>query len=85
MKSVMGASKALDELIKLMPEEAHLLKDDGNIFDVLVKDLKSGDTILVKPGEKIPIDGIVYEGRSEFNESMITGESVPVEKKMVMK
>lgn len=80
MKSVMSASKALDELLKLMPEEAHLLKSNGETSDVLVKDLKQEDTILVKPGEKIPIDGIVYEGKSEVNESMITGESVPVVK-----
>ena len=78
MKSIMGASKALDELIKLMPEEAHLIKDNGETVDIPVKRLKAGDTVLVKPGENIPIDGIVYEGRSEVDESMITGESVPV-------
>ncbi len=80
MKSVMGASRALDELIKLMPENAHLLEDNGEYTDIPVEELKAGDSILVKPGEKIPIDGIVFEGRSEVNESMITGESVPVEK-----
>ncbi len=81
MKSIMGASRALDELLKLMPEEAHFMKDNGDTIDVPVKQLKTGDTVLVKPGEKIPIDGIVYDGISEVNESMITGESVPVEKK----
>ncbi len=80
MKSVMGASKALGELIKLMPEEAHLIKDNGETVQIPVKQLKAGDLVLVKPGEKIPIDGLVYDGRSEVNESMITGESVPVEK-----
>ncbi|HSR04074.1 MAG TPA: copper-translocating P-type ATPase, partial [Proteiniclasticum sp.] len=80
MKSVMSASKALDELLKLMPEEAHLLESNGETTDVPVKKLKQNDTVLVKPGEKIPIDGIVYEGKSEVNESMITGESVPVVK-----
>lgn len=80
MRSVMGASKALDELVKLMPEEAHLIADSGETKDILVKALKSGDRVLVKPGEKIPIDGIVYEGESEVDESMITGESVPSEK-----
>lgn len=80
MRSIMGASRALDELIKLMPEEAHLIQDNGETIDVPVKELKAGDTVLVKPGEKIPIDGIVYGGNSEVNESMITGESVPVEK-----
>lgn len=80
MKSVMGASKALDELIKLMPEEAHLIKESGETTVVPVRELKTGDKVLVKPGEKIPIDGIVYDGNSEVNESMITGESVPISK-----
>jgi P-type Cu2+ transporter len=80
MKSVMGASKALDELLKLMPEEAHLIQENGESETVLVSQLKAGDNILVKPGEKIPIDGIVFDGNSEVNESMITGESVPVVK-----
>lgn len=80
MKSVMGASRALDELVKLMPETAHQITLDGEITDTPVKELKAGDAILVKPGEKIPIDGLVYDGRSAVNESMITGESVPVEK-----
>lgn len=80
MRSVMGASRALDELIKLMPEEAHMIQDNGETIDVPLRELKAGDTVLVKPGEKIPIDGIVYGGNSDVNESMITGESVPVEK-----
>ena len=80
MKSVMRASRALDELLKLMPEEAHLLNEQGETVDVPVKELKEKDRVLVKPGEKIPIDGVVYEGKSEVNESMITGESVPVVK-----
>lgn len=80
MKSVMGASRALDELIKLMPEEAHFIQENGEIINISVSQLKSGDKVLVKPGEKIPIDGIVYDGHSEVNESMVTGESVLVEK-----
>ncbi|WP_286944905.1 copper-translocating P-type ATPase [Acetobacterium sp. UBA5834] len=80
MKSVMGASRALDELVKLMPEEAQQIMDNGEIKDIPVKHLKAGDSVLVKPGEKIPIDGLVYDGRSAVNESMITGESAPVEK-----
>ncbi len=80
MKSVMGASRALDELLKLLPEEAHLIKEDGSTADVLVTELKAGDSILVKPGETIPIDGKIFEGKSEINEAMITGESVPVAK-----
>lgn len=80
MKSVMGASKALSELIKLMPEKAHVIDDNGDLIDTLVKQLRSGDKVLIKPGEKIPIDGIVYEGQSSVDEAMITGESVPVDK-----
>ena len=81
MRSVQGASKALDELIKLMPEIAHLIGKDGQMTDVPVKNLKMGDRLLVKPGEKIPIDGRVFDGASSVDESMITGESVPVDKK----
>lgn len=80
MRSVMGASRALDELVKLMPETAHRLTENGETEDIPVKQLKTGDRVLVKPGEKIPIDGIVYEGLSAVNEAVITGESVPVEK-----
>lgn len=80
MKSVMGASKALEELIKLMPKEAHKIDTSGNIMEVPVEDLQKGDQILVKSGEKIPLDGEIFEGESPVNESMLTGESVPVEK-----
>ncbi|MDY0287702.1 MAG: copper-translocating P-type ATPase [Sphaerochaeta sp.] len=80
MKSVMGASRALDELLKLLPEEAHLISEDGSVVDVVVTDLVAGDSVLVKPGETIPIDGEIFEGSSEINEAMITGESVPVAK-----
>ncbi|MFN6433354.1 heavy metal translocating P-type ATPase [Eubacterium callanderi] len=80
MRSVMGASKALEELARLMPENAHMIMDNGETMDMPVSSLKTGQTVLVKPGEKIPIDGVVYEGGSEVNEAMITGEAVPVEK-----
>jgi Cu2+-exporting ATPase len=80
MKSVMGATRALEELVNLMPEEAHMINSSGVTIDIPVNKLKTGDSVLVKPGEKIPIDGLVYDGRSTVNESMITGESVPVEK-----
>lgn len=80
MRSVMGASKALDELIKLMPSEAHVIHEGGEVMDMPVSGLAAGDHILVKPGEKIPIDGTVFEGGSSVNESMITGEANPVDK-----
>lgn len=81
MKSVMGASNALQELVKLMPNEAHRLKEDGETEDVKVDQLSNEDHILVKPGEKIPVDGVIVEGESAIDESMLTGESVPVEKR----
>jgi len=81
MKSILGASRALEELVKLLPSEAHLLLPDGTTKDVPVSDLKPGDKVLVKPGEKIPVDGIVLDGASSVNEAMLTGESKPVEKK----
>lgn len=80
MKSVMGASKALEALVKLMPDIAHMIHDDGELMDHPVSHFKVGFKVLVKPGEKIPLDGIIYEGNSSVNESMMTGESVPVEK-----
>jgi Cu2+-exporting ATPase len=79
MRSVLSASKALDKLSELMPNTAHLFKDD-NVVDVDISELKADDKILVKPGEKIPADGIIVKGNSYINESMLTGESKPVEK-----
>ena len=80
MRSVMGASRALEELAKLMPSEAHKLMPDGSLQDVPLGELQSGDQVLVKPGEKIPVDGDVVRGQSSVNEAMLTGESVPVSK-----
>jgi Cu2+-exporting ATPase len=80
MKSVMGASKALESLVQLMPSEAHRVTESGGTEDVPVSELESGDKVVVKPGEKVPIDGRITEGRSSVNEAMLTGESRPVEK-----
>ncbi len=80
MRSVLGASNALEKLAKLMPDEAHLIKKD-DIVDVKLSDITKGDHVLVKPGEKIPSDGTIVKGNSYVNESMLTGESKPVEKK----
>ncbi|CAJ38167.1 heavy metal translocating P-type ATPase [Methanocella arvoryzae] len=79
MRSVMGASRALEELVKIMPSEAHMVMD-GMVHDVSVEDLQVGDRVLVKPGEKIPVDGEVIEGDTSVNEAMLTGESKPVSK-----
>ncbi|MGE5443444.1 MAG: copper-translocating P-type ATPase [Ignavibacteriales bacterium] len=80
MKSVMGASKALEELARLMPSEAHKLMPDGSVKDVPLNELRLDDRALVKPGEKIPADGEVVDGETSVNESMLTGESKPVSK-----
>ncbi|MDY0027318.1 MAG: copper-translocating P-type ATPase [Lentimicrobium sp.] len=79
MKSVLGASRSLQELVKLMPSEAHLLKN-GNTVDVKLDELKEGDQVVVRPGEKIPVDGIITDGQSNVNEAMVTGEAKPVKK-----
>ncbi len=81
MKSVLGASRALEKLAQLIPKEAHRLRPDGSTEDVPVHALVPGDRVLVRPGERIPVDGVVVEGRSSVNESMLTGESKPVAKK----
>ena len=80
MKSVLGASKALEELLKLMPDTAHKIDETGNIIDIPITDVKVGMKLLVRPGEKIPIDGVIIDGKSSINESMLTGESMPVDK-----
>ncbi len=79
MKSVMGASRSLELLVKMMPSSAHLIRD-GSTEEVQLDQLKKGDLILVKPGEKVPVDGVVTKGESYVDESMLTGESKPVKK-----
>ncbi len=79
-KSILGASRALEELVKIMPREAHVVKDNETV-DVPVSHLKAGDVVLIKPGEKVPSDGLVVEGESFVNEALLTGESKPVHKK----
>jgi len=81
MKSVLGASKALQLLVSMLPSEAHKVVGD-TIQDVKLDDLIKDDIILIKPGEKIPADGIITEGSSYLNESMLTGESKPVKKEI---
>jgi P-type Cu2+ transporter len=79
MRSVMGASRSLELLVEMMPSTAHHLVE-GQVHDMPVSHLKAGDLILVKPGEKMPADGMVTEGESYLDESMLTGESKPVKK-----
>jgi len=79
MKSVAGASRELELLVQLMPSDAHMVMGEM-VHEVKTDSLKQGDIILIKPGEKVAADGIIYEGESYLNESMLTGESVPVKK-----
>ncbi|WP_292518711.1 copper-translocating P-type ATPase [Methanoculleus sp.] len=77
MRSVLGASRALEELVRVMPSEAHRLRN-GSTEDVAVERLRVGDRVLIRPGEKVPVDGVVVDGVSTVNEAMLTGESAPV-------
>jgi len=80
MRSIMGASGALEELVRLIPSKAHRITEDGDTQEVSVSELQSGDRVAVKPGEKIPVDGVITDGHTSIDESMITGESKHVEK-----
>ena len=80
MRSVLGASGALEALVRLIPDTAHRLDENGQARDVSTSDLGKGDRVLVKPGERVPVDGRIVEGRTSVNEAMVTGESKPVEK-----
>ena len=79
MKSIAGASRELELLVQLMPSDAHMVHGD-HIMDVKTQSLKENDIILIKPGEKVAADGVIIEGESYLNESMLTGESKPVQK-----
>ena len=81
MKSQVAAGDALKSLSELMPSEATLISGE-ELLTVKTDSLKLNDVVLIRPGEKVPVDGIIIEGTSSFNESMITGESLPVERKL---
>ncbi|MEL7644824.1 MAG: copper-translocating P-type ATPase [Anaerolineaceae bacterium] len=80
MRSIRQASGALNALAKLMPDTAERIDASGQSAEVAASELKSGDLLLVRPGSSIPADGLVEDGESAVNESMITGESKPVHK-----
>jgi len=80
MRSVRQASGALNELAKLMPDTAHRITADGETEEISADQIQEGDRLLIKPGESVPADGLIQEGKSSLNESMITGESRPVDK-----
>ena len=79
MRSVQGAQGALKELSKLLPDQAEVVRD-GKVETILLSELKVNDVVLVKPGARVPADGIIIDGRTELDESILTGESKPVEK-----
>jgi Cu2+-exporting ATPase len=81
MRSVRQASRALDELVKLLPDTAERLRPDGVPETVPIASLRAGDRVLIRPGAGIPADGEVIEGESAVNEAMLTGESKPVKKR----
>lgn len=74
-------SGAIRELLNLAPQQAHLLGADGSEKDVALDQVKRGDRLRVRPGERVPVDGVIREGASAVDESMVTGEPMPVEKK----
>lgn len=78
MRSVLGASRALEELVRLLPDTALRVKVDGGTEEVPVAALVAGDRVVIRPGAKVPVDGTITEGTSSFNEAMLTGESKPV-------
>ncbi|WP_262409531.1 heavy metal translocating P-type ATPase [Salinicoccus roseus] len=80
MRSINNASKALESLASLMPDTAYRISGDGSTEEVPVDEIKAGDHVLVKPGDKMPLDGKIIKGESQVDESMLTGESVPVVK-----
>jgi Cu2+-exporting ATPase len=80
MRSINQAQGALQELAKLLPDTARRIREDGTEEEVPVSALHRGDLVLVRPGESVPVDGVVRKGESALNEAMITGESRPVKK-----
>jgi len=81
LKARSRTSSAIRALLDLSPKMARLMRDDGSEYDVPLEQVKVGDKLRVRPGEKIPTDGIVVDGLSSVDESMITGESIPTEKR----
>ncbi|MBS7532033.1 heavy metal translocating P-type ATPase [Hazenella sp. IB182353] len=75
------SERDLTKLIQMKPQFAHLYYSDDRIENIRIKKIKIGQKLLIKPGELIPVDGVIIKGSSDLNESMITGESMPVDKK----
>src|SRR5437763_7048571 len=80
MRSRRGSSDALNSLLRLAPSQANVIGPDGEVRTVPVEQVQVDDLLLLRPGEKVPVDGLVTEGESVIDESMVTGESLPVGK-----
>lgn len=80
MRSRRGSSDALNALLRLAPSQANVVGPDGQVRTVPIEQVQVGDLLLLRPGEKVPVDGSVTEGESSIDESMVTGESLPVMK-----
>ncbi len=80
MRSRRGSSDALNALLRLAPSQANVIGPDAEVRTVPVEQVEVGDLLLLRPGEKVPVDGLVTEGESAIDESMVTGESLPVSK-----
>src|SRR5437588_2536612 len=81
MRSRRGSSDALNALLRLAPTQANLIGSEGQVRTVPVEQVLVGDLLLLRPGEKVPVDGTIEDGTSAIDESMVTGESLPVSKK----
>jgi len=77
-----SASEAIKKLLRLQARTARIIHEDGHEMDIPIEEVKIGDVILVRPGEKVPVDGVIIEGVSAVDESMVSGESMPVDKKV---
>src|SRR5256886_12899550 len=80
MRSRRGSSDALGALLRLAPSQANVIRPGGEVETVPVEQVQVGNLLLLRPGEKVPVDGLVTEGESAIDESMVTGESIPVSK-----
>ncbi len=80
MRSRRGSSDALNALLRLAPSQANVIQPTGEVETVPVERVQVDDLLLLRPGEKVPVDGLVTEGESSIDESMVSGESIPVSK-----
>ncbi|MGD5502435.1 HAD-IC family P-type ATPase, partial [Xanthomonas citri pv. citri] len=77
-----ATSGAIKALLDLAPKTARRIRENGSDEEVQISELRPGDRLRVRPGEKVPVDGEIVEGRSSLDESMVTGESMPVSKEV---